>query len=114
MSLIKKIEKIEVALKDSFFTLFIHPEKIKSNLEYYETNLTNIKTRLEDIYSKLFSNARKYSTILIKRIINNDFKDFDFLKLLTRFNFPSFYDWINFLVEEQSEPRNNLFKDLGL
>lgn len=110
---IKSIEQQEENLKILFFNTLNEPEKVKSNLVNLEKKFKLLKGDLQNIFKNIFMPCYQFSPKLLNRILNKEFKDFEYINLLTRFKYESYYEWISVLSEESEQPNHNLFKDLG-
>ncbi|MCK4796968.1 MAG: hypothetical protein KAT05_06275 [Spirochaetes bacterium] len=113
-SKIKKIELYEEILKKHLFYLLSMPDVVKTKLNSFEHELNITEIKLHTILKKTFHSITQYSPKLLKRIVSNEIKDFNFFLLLTRFEYKTFYEWLTTLIEEKVKPNHNLFKDLGL
>lgn len=111
---IKSIEYHENNLKIYFFNILSEPENVKSNLLNLEKKFILLKNDLQDIFKNIFMPCYQFSPKLLNRILNKEFKDFEYITLLSRFEYESYYEWISVLSEESEQPNHNLFKDLGL
>jgi len=110
---IKNIESYEIVLKNDFFCILTEPENVKVKLVEFEKRLKLIKNDLEKLFQNIFMPCYHFSPKLLNRILNNEFKNFEFISLLSRVEYESFYEWISYLAEETVQPNHNLFKDLG-
>ena len=111
---IKSIEVYENNLKIYFFNILNEPENVKLNLANIEKKFKLLKSDLQNIFKNIFMPCYQFSPKLLNRILNKEFKDFEFITLLSRFEYESYYEWISVLSEESEQPNHNLFKDLGL
>ena len=115
-ALLKNINDIEIyenVLKTDFFRILVEPEKNKTKILEFEKRLKKIKNNLQDIFKNIFMPCYHFSPKLLNRILNNEFKDFEYITLLSRFEYESYYEWISSTAEENDQPNHNLFKDLG-
>ncbi len=111
---IKSIEVYENNLKIYFLNILNEPENVKSNLLNLEKEFNLLKYDIQEIFKNIFMPCYQFSPKLLNRILNKEFKDFEYINLLSRFEYESYYEWISVLSEESEQPNHNLFKDLGL
>lgn len=114
INIMNDIESYERSLKDQIFLLLTKPDSIRSKVSHYEKEFFQIEKKLRSIIKKSFFSVLDYSPQLLKRIINNELKDFDLTIVLTRFEDDSFFNYINTIISSKLEEHRNLFKDLGL
>jgi hypothetical protein len=114
VDILKKVEPYENALQKQLFDILTVPDKVKTKLTIVENDFNNLERKLNRILKKSFSSAFNYSPKLLKRVINHELNNFNFMTILMRFEYSSFHDWLTTLIAEKIEPHNNLFEDLGL
>lgn len=111
----EQVERFEETLYKRVFQILSYPENILKDMPAYEQELVSITDGIDRMMQISFDNAIGYSQTLFKKIIRNELKRFEFIYLLSRFDFESFFEWI-IVLSEESDPgvNENLFKDLGL
>lgn len=111
---ISKIEPYDELLEKHLYNCLTIPDVITLDLPFWEEELSRTKTKINTILSNSFSIVKKYSIRLLKRVIENEFKDFNNLILLSRFENAAFYNWISTILDKKIKVFKNLFEDLGL
>lgn len=114
IKILDDIEPYETILRNQLFALLTNPESIKKKINIYEKELINTEDKLRTIIKKSFFSILNYSPNLLKRVINNELKDFDFSSLLSRFEYNHYFDFITSIIATKTDQNHNLFKDLGL
>jgi hypothetical protein len=113
LKILKKIEPFEEKLMVHLFNVLTIPDIVKTKISIWQKDFKNIEKYLLNILENNFIKSSNYSAKLYSRVLKNEFKNFDILFLLTRFNQKSFYEWLSVLIDEKTKPQHNLFEDLG-
>ena len=114
LKFIKTIEVYEEIIKSDLFGILTTPELVKKNLVNWKEKYFAVKDKLQNIFNESFIKAYRHSPIILKRVLKNEYKNFEILSLLSRLEYKTFYDWFTTILEEIEQPNNNLIEDLGL
>lgn len=116
--LIEKVWKHEELIKTHLFNLLSVPDIVQNKLSFWLEEFKQQEFIMKKLIESNFSEIKKLSSKLFKRVIENEVNRFEVLTLLTRFGYKNFYDWIQVLIEEDGDmiyqPKHNLFDDLDL
>jgi len=114
LKIINRLEPYEITLKKHLYDILTVPDILLKRLDYYKKEFEIIQKKIKKIFNNEFKIILSYSTVLFKRVIKNEIKNFNILSLLTRYNYNSLYEWITTLFDEEIKPAKNLFRDLDI
>lgn len=110
---VSSIESLEDRLKVLLFELLTLP--LETDMRVSTLMLNDIEEEIEERIQMSFSSAISYSSVLFKRVIENEMQNFEFLYILTRFDFNNLFEWLLLLSEkDQTYYNEKLFRDFEI